>query len=290
MKILGIETSCDETSTAVYDTERGLLSHCVYSQIKTHAPFGGVVPELASRDHIRKTLPLVEQALKEASISLKEVEGVAYTKGPGLVGALMVGASIGRALGYAWNVPALGVHHMEAHLMAVMLDKRKPTFPFITLLVSGGHTLLIEVKGLGQYFPRPMTDRPGLNFSFSGIKTFAVNCVRENADDEQTKADIAYAFEEAVVDTLFIKVKRALKQTGLNQVVMAGGVSANKRLRQTLKEKLVGAEVFYPQFEFCTDNAAMVAYLGAMRLSRGEEDDLKIEVKPRWSIEEIGEG
>jgi len=312
MKILGIETSCDETSTAIYDTERGLLSHCVYSQIKTHAPFGGVVPELASRDHVRKTLPLVKQALIQAGITVPD--GVAYTKGPGLIGALMVGASIGRALGYAWNIPALGVHHMEAHLMAAMLDERKPTFPFVTLLVSGGHTLLIEVKGLGDYkilgeslddavgeafdktakllglpypggphlaklaekgragyfyFPRPMTDRPGLDFSFSGIKTFAVNCIRENKQDEQTKANISYA-----------------KQTGLKQIVMAGGVSANKRLRETLKEKLE-AEVFYPPFEFCTDNGAMVAYLGAMRLQRGEKDHLEIKVHPRWGMEDL---
>ncbi len=334
MLVLGIESSCDETAAALYHSERGLLAHHLYSQVALHAQYGGVVPELASRDHIRKTLPLIQQSLNTAKVTQADINGVAYTKGPGLVGALMVGASIGRSLGYAWQVPVLGVHHMEAHLMAVMLEPNPPEFPFIALIVSGGHTLLVSVTGLGEYellgetlddavgeafdktakllglgypggaalaelaeegqpgrfeFPRPMIHHPDLNFSFSGIKTFALNCVKQYGKDRQTCADLAYAFEEAIVDTLLIKSRRALEQTGLNRLVVAGGVSANKKLRavfhQTIKSQ--GGEVFYPRPEFCTDNAAMVAYTGCLRLARGESNGLSIEVKARWGIDEL---
>ena len=269
MRVLGIETSCDETGIAIYDDEKGLLANQLYSQVKLHADYGGVVPELASRDHVRKTVPLIQAALKEAGLTAKEIDAVAYTAGPGLVGALLVGATVGRSLAFAWGVPAIPVHHMEGHLLAPMLEENPPAFPFVALLVSGGHTQLISVTGIGQYellgesiddaageafdktakllgldypggpmlsklasqgvekrfvFPRPMTDRPGLDFSFSGLKTFAANTIRNNENDDQTRADIARAFEDAVVDTLMIKCKRALDQTGFKRLVMAGGV------------------------------------------------------------------
>ena len=339
MRILGIETSCDETGVAIYDEKQGLIANQLYSQIALHADYGGVVPELASRDHIRKTAPLIQAALKEAGLTAAEIDGVAYTAGPGLVGALLVGATIARSLAYAWNVPAIGVHHMEAHLLAPMLEKqaeKRPHFPFIALLVSGGHTQLVRVDAVGQYkllgesiddaageafdktakllgldypggaalarlaeqgtpqrfvFPRPMTDRPGLDFSFSGLKTFAANSINQAIKEEgelseQTKADIAHAFQLAVVETLAIKCKRALKETGLKRLVIAGGVSANLQLRQSLTkmmEQLKG-EVFYPQPQFCTDNGAMIAYAGFLRLKQGEKADLAIDVKPRWEI------
>jgi len=331
MPVLGIETSCDESAIAIYDGDRGLLAHEIYSQIEVHRQYGGVVPELASRDHIRKTLPLIDQCIKDAGLTAAELTGVAYTKGPGLVGALMVGASIGRSLAYGWGVPAVGIHHMEAHLMVVMLEENHPEFPFLALLVSGGHTLLVDVQGLGQYdilgeslddavgeafdktakllglpypggpelsalaekgdpgrftFPRPMVNRPGLEFSFSGLKTFAVNTFHKNDDSEQTKADIAHAFEEAVVDTMLIKCKRALKQTRLTRLVMVGGVSANKRLRKQLKDSL-DVEVYYPRREYCTDNGAMAAYLGWLRLSTDQTEPLAIRVKPRWPITDL---
>lgn len=283
MRVLGIETSCDETGIAIYDDKAGLLANQLYSQIKVHADYGGVVPELASRDHIRKTVPLIQAALKQANLTSADIDAVAYTAGPGLVGALMVGATVGRSLAFAWGVPAVAVHHMEGHLLAPMLEEKSPEFPFVALLVSGGHTQLISVTGIGEYellgesiddaageafdktakllgldypggpvlsrmaqqgtegrfvFPRPMTDRPGLDFSFSGLKTFAANTIRENADDEQTRADIARAFEDAVVDTLAIKCKRALEQTGFKRLVMAGGVSANRTLRAKMEEVL----------------------------------------------------
>lgn len=334
MLVLGIETSCDETATALYDSERGLLAHEVYSQIELHAEFGGVVPELASRDHIRKTCPLIQQVLAEAKLALTDVDGVAYTAGPGLVGALLVGAAIGRSLAYALGKPAIAVHHMEGHLLAPMLDPHPPAFPFVALLVSGGHTQLVRVDGIGQYqmlgdsvddaageafdktakllnldypggpalarlaqqgnperftFPRPMTDRPGLDFSFSGLKTYALYTMRENSDDAQTKADIAYAFEHAVVETLFIKCRRALEQTGLSTLVMAGGVSANLKLRARLDElaKQKGYQVHYPQNEFCTDNAAMIAYAGCQRLLAGQQQDLTFKAQARWSLESL---
>ncbi|AAP95430.1 tRNA N6-adenosine(37)-threonylcarbamoyltransferase complex transferase subunit TsaD [[Haemophilus] ducreyi] len=336
MRILGIETSCDETGVAIYDEQRGLIANQLYSQIEMHADYGGVVPELASRDHIRKTLPLIQAALKEANLTASEIDGIAYTAGPGLVGALLVGATIARALAYAWNVPALAVHHMEGHLMAPMLEENPPEFPFIALLISGGHTQLIKVAGVGEYeilgesiddaageafdktgkllgldypagvalsqlaekgtpnrfvFPRPMTDRPGLDFSFSGLKTFAANTINAQLDEngqlnEQTRCDIAHAFQQAVVDTIIIKCKRALQQTGYSRLVMAGGVSANKQLRAelaTMMQALKG-QVYYPRPQFCTDNGAMIAYTGFIRLKKGEKTDLSVSVKPRWPM------
>lgn len=334
MRILGIETSCDETGVAIFDDEQGLLSHELYSQVKLHADYGGVVPELASRDHVKKTIPLIKEALKKAGLTPADLDGVAYTAGPGLVGALLVGATIGRSLAYSWGLPAVAVHHMEGHLLAPMLEDNAPDFPFVALLVSGGHTMMVEVQGIGEYqilgesvddaageafdktaklmgldypggpllsklaekgtkgrfkFPRPMTDRPGLDFSFSGLKTFAANTIRANDDDEQTRADIAFAFQEAVVDTLAIKCKRALKQTGLKRLVIAGGVSANSYLRQelgSLMTKLNG-EVFYPRTEFCTDNGAMIAYAGMQRLKNQELMDLSVKAYPRWPIDQL---
>ena len=331
MRILGIETSCDETGVAIYDEEKGLIANQLHTQIALHADYGGVVPELASRDHIRKLAPLLQAALQEAHLTAKDIDGIAYTSGPGLVGALLVGSTVARSLAYAWNIPAIGVHHMEGHLLAPMLEENPPHFPFVALLVSGGHTQLVRVDGVGRYellgesiddaageafdktakllgldypggaalarlalkgtpnrfaFPRPMTDRPGLDFSFSGLKTFAANTLHQVMQEEgelteQSKADIAYAFQEAVVDTLAIKCKRALKQTGLKRLVIAGGVSANKQLRQTLAELMqqLGGEVFYPQPQFCTDNGAMIAYAGFLRLKQGQQQDLAIEVQ-----------
>jgi putative glycoprotease GCP len=339
MRILGIETSCDETGVAIYDGEKGLIANQLHTQIALHADYGGVVPELASRDHIRKLAPLLQAALQEAHLTAKDIDGIAYTSGPGLVGALLVGSTVARSLAYAWNVPAIGVHHMEGHLLAPMLEENPPHFPFVALLVSGGHTQLVRVDGVGRYellgesiddaageafdktakllgldypggaalarlalngtpnrfaFPRPMTDRPGLDFSFSGLKTFAANTLHQVMQEEgelteQSKADIAYAFQEAVVDTLAIKCKRALKQTGLKRLVIAGGVSANKQLRQTLAELMqqLGGEVFYPQPQFCTDNGAMIAYAGFLRLKQGQQQDLAIEVRPRWAMTEL---
>lgn len=339
MKILGIETSCDETGVAIYDEEKRLIANQLYSQIEMHADYGGVVPELASRDHIRKTVPLIEAALKEANLTACDIDGVAYTAGPGLVGALLVGATIARSLAYAWNVPALGVHHMEGHLLAPMLEETPPEFPFVALLISGGHTQLVKVDGVGRYellgesiddaageafdktgkllgldypagvavsrlaeqgtpnrfvFPRPMTDRPGLDFSFSGLKTFAANTINSNLDengklDEQTRCDIAHAFQQAVVDTILIKCKRALQETGYKRLVMAGGVSANKQLRADLAEmmKSLGGKVYYPRPQFCTDNGAMIAYTGFLRLKHGEQTDLSVSVKPRWAMTEL---
>ncbi|OCH25256.1 tRNA (adenosine(37)-N6)-threonylcarbamoyltransferase complex transferase subunit TsaD [Aliivibrio sp. 1S128] len=334
MRILGIETSCDETGVAIYDDEKGLLAHQLYSQVKLHADYGGVVPELASRDHVKKTIPLIQAALNDAGMTKDDIDGIAYTAGPGLVGALLVGSTIGRSLAYAWDVPAIPVHHMEGHLLAPMLEDEPPEFPFVALLVSGGHTMMVEVNGIGEYtilgesvddaageafdktaklmgldypggpllsklaesgtkgrfkFPRPMTDRPGLDFSFSGLKTFAANTIRANDDDLQTRADIAFAFQEAVADTLAIKCRRALKQTGMKRLVMAGGVSANTYLRQELEAmmKKIGGEVFYPRTEFCTDNGAMIAYAGMQRLKNGETTDLAVQAKPRWPIDQL---
>lgn len=334
MRVLGIETSCDETGVAVYDDEQGLLSHTLYSQVKLHADYGGVVPELASRDHVRKIVPLVKQALADANCTLDDIDGVAYTKGPGLVGALLVGACMGRALAYSWDKPAIGVHHMEGHLLAPMLEDDVPAFPFLALLVSGGHSMLVAVEGIGKYevlgesvddaageafdktaklmgldypggprlaklaakgesghyrFPRPMTDKPGLNFSFSGLKTFAANTIAAESDDEQTRANIALAFEEAVVDTLSIKCRRALKQTGYKNLVIAGGVSANTRLRSSLAEMMtsLGGKVYYPRGEFCTDNGAMIAYAGLQRLKAGQTDDLGVKGIPRWPLDTL---
>ncbi|AOV97988.1 tRNA N6-adenosine(37)-threonylcarbamoyltransferase complex transferase subunit TsaD [Edwardsiella hoshinae] len=334
MRILGIETSCDETGIAIYDDEKGILANQLYSQIKLHADYGGVVPELASRDHVRKTVPLIQVALHEAGLTSADLDGVAYTAGPGLVGALLVGATVGRALAFAWGLPAVPVHHMEGHLLAPMLEDTPPAFPFVALLVSGGHTQLISVTGIGEYrllgesiddaageafdktakllgldypggpvlsqmaqqgvpgrfvFPRPMTDRPGLDLSFSGLKTFAANTIHANGDDAQTRADIARAFEDAVVETLAIKCRRALELTGFQRLVMAGGVSANRALRARLAQMMQqrGGAVFYARPEFCTDNGAMIAYAGMVRLKSGVDADLSITVRPRWPLAEL---
>ena len=332
--MLGIETSCDETGVAVYAGDRGLLGDALYSQIGLHAQYGGVVPELASRDHVRKLLPMIQQAIDKSGVSIRELDGVAYTAGPGLVGALLVGATAGRSLAWTLGVPAIGVHHMEGHLLAPMLESDPPGFPFLALLVSGGHTLLVEVEGIGRYrvlgdsvddavgeafdktatllglsypggpalaalalegnpqrfrFPRPMTDRPGLDFSFSGLKTFALNTWRESAQTDADRADIARAFEEAVVDTMVIKCRRAVAQTGLQTLVIAGGVGANVRLRERLGELMSkeGGRVCYPRPEFCTDNGAMIAYAGYRRLQAGQHESLSIKAMPRWSLEEL---
>jgi N6-L-threonylcarbamoyladenine synthase len=333
---LGIETSCDETGIALYHSECGLLADALYSQIELHADYGGVVPELASRDHVRKTLPLIQQVLDEASCGKKDITGIAYTAGPGLVGALLVGTSIGRSLAWAWGVPAVAVHHMEGHLLAPLLEDNPPAFPFVALLVSGGHTLLVKVEGVGRYhilgetlddaageafdktakllgldypggpalaklatqgdakrfhFPRPMTNRPGLDFSFSGLKTFAITTLRDATDNDsqQTRADIARAFEDAVADTFAIKCKRALQQTGMKRLVIAGGVSANQTLRKRLSQlaKKEGFKIFYPRPAFCTDNGAMIAFAGSLRLDAGQSQDKQFGAKPRWPIDEL---
>lgn len=330
MRVLGIETSCDETGIAIYDSDRGLLAHAIYSQ-DVHAEWGGVVPELASRDHVRKIIPLIEEVLDKAGLSGKDLHGIAYTKGPGLVGALLIGAMLGRTLAFAYGIPAIGVHHLEGHLLAPFLEPHSPSFPFIALLVSGGHTELVKVEAMGRYeiigdtlddaageafdktakllglgypggaalaklaekaqagrfhFPRPMIDRPGLDFSFSGLKTFAANTVAANVLDDQTRADIAGAFQDAVVDTLTIKCKRALQETGYSALVIAGGVGANTALRHSLHEmcKKHQACLFFPRMEFCTDNGAMIAYVGCQRLLAGEREELGVEVHPRWSL------
>lgn len=334
MRVLGIETSCDETGIAVYDSDRGLIAHTIYSQTDIHAQWGGVVPELASRDHVRKIIPLIAEALEKANLSGKDIDGIAYTKGPGLAGALLIGSMLGRTLGFAWGIPAVGVHHLEGHILASFLEPNPPAFPFLALLVSGGHTELVKVESEGKYeiigdtlddaageafdktakllglgypggaalaklaergnpkrfhFPRPMTDRPGLDFSFSGLKTFALTTIENNEKDEQTQADIARAFEDAVVDTLTIKCRRALQETGYSALVIAGGVGANKALRHSLYEMCKKREVLlsFPRMEFCTDNGAMIAYVGCQRLMAGEQDDLSVEVHPRWALDKL---
>jgi N6-L-threonylcarbamoyladenine synthase len=334
MRVIGIETSCDETAVALYDARQGLLGHAVYSQVDVHAEYGGVVPELASRDHIRKTLPMLRAVLVEAQTQLGEVDGVAYTAGPGLAGALLVGAAIGHSLAWALEVPALAIHHMEAHLLAPMLEDDPPPFPFLALLVSGGHTQLVHVEGLGHYrmlgqtlddsageafdkiakllglgypggpalaalaeegnphrfrFPRPMTERPDLDFSFSGLKTFAIQTFADAGSDPQTRADIARAFQDAVVDTLIIKCRRALRETGLQRLVAAGGVSANRSLRERMRKLAAaqGVRVYYPRPQFCTDNAAMVAYAGCLRLQVRRHEDLGFQVAPRWPLQTL---
>ncbi len=331
MRVLGIETSCDETGIAIYDSEHGLLAHTLYSQIALHQLYGGIVPELASRDHIRKIVPLVRQTLQEAKLTSADISGVAYTAGPGLAGALLVGAIFARSLAWAWQVPAIAVHHMEGHLLAPLLETPAPEFPFLALLVSGGHTLLVHVHSLGEYqilgqsiddaageafdktakmlglsypggpilaqlaeqgnpdrfhFPRPMTDRPGLDLSFSGLKTAVLNTWQNVTQDNQTRADIARAFQDAVVDTLTIKCQRALAQTGLKRLIIAGGVGANQALRQRLTQYMqtIDGEIFYPRPIFCTDNGAMIAYAGYRRLALGQQNGLDIAIKVRWPI------
>jgi N6-L-threonylcarbamoyladenine synthase len=334
MQVLGIETSCDETGVAVYDSKRGLLAHRLYSQIDLHVDYGGVVPELASRDHVRKLIPLLRELLAAAGVTLADLDGVAYTAGPGLAGALMVGAVFGRTLAWALGISAVGVHHMEGHLLAPLLERQPPAFPFVALLVSGGHTQLMRVDGIGRYellgesiddaageafdkvakmlkldypggpavarlaeggdarrfdFPRPMLDRPGLDFSFSGLKTSVLNALNTTDDYPQKNADIAASFQAAAVDTLARKCERALRQTGIKRLVAAGGVSANTLLRQQLAEVAARqrAEVFYPALPFCTDNGAMIAFAGCQRLLHGEQQGLGIVVRPRWPMTEL---
>lgn len=333
MYVLGIETSCDETAVAIYHADRGLISHTLHSQVMTHNEYGGVVPELASRDHVRKLIPLIKQALQEGQVTPSDITGIAYTAGPGLMGALLVGAATARSLAWAWRKPAIAVHHMEGHLLAPMLEDNPPDFPFVALLISGGHTMLIEVTGIGRYkllgeslddaageafdktakllgldypggpalsklalqgkprfqFPRPMTDRPGLDFSFSGLKTFTLNTFQNSNQTEEDKADIAFAFQQAVAETLAIKCKRALQQTNLKTLVVAGGVSANQEIRRQLqklgeKEK---AQIYFPRPEFCTDNGAMIAYAGCKRLQAGQTQELEIFARPRWPMSEL---
>ena len=332
MLVLGIETSCDETGVALFHSREGLLANLLHSQADLHAAYGGVVPELASRDHIRKITPLVREALAQADVQLPDIDGVAYAAGPGLMGALLVGAVFGRSLAWSLGKPAIGVHHMEAHLLAPLMEADQPPLPFVALLVSGGHTQLVKVAGIGAYemlgeslddavgeafdkvgkmlglgypggpavaacaeggdaqrfrFPRPMTDRPGLDFSFSGLKTFALNTVNAHEPlTDQDRADIARAFEEAAVDTLLIKCRRALAACGCGHLVMAGGVSANRRLRQRLEAQL-DAQVHYAKPALCTDNGAMIAYAGCQRLSAGERTPLGIVTRPRWPMTEL---
>lgn len=337
MRVLGIESSCDETGVAIFDSSAGLLAHQVYSQIELHAAYGGVVPELASRDHVRKLLPLLKKALDESGLSGSGLNGVAYTAGPGLAGALLAGAATARSLAWALGIPALGVHHMEGHLLAPLLEDDPPTFPFVALLVSGGHTQLFRVDGVGRYsllgesmddaageafdktakllglgypggpalaklaqrgqtdrfrFPRPMVDRPGLDFSFSGLKTHTLTTLKqasinlEGEELDQLKADVARAFEDAVIDTLAIKCRRAVEQTRVRTLVLAGGVGANRRLRQRLDGLMHdrGGRACYPRPELCTDNGAMIAFVGWQRLAAGQQESLGFDVRPRWDM------
>ena len=334
MIVLGIETSCDETGVALYDSEAGLLAHTLFSQVEIHAEYGGVVPEIASRDHVRKLLPLIKQCLDEAGLSRSDIDGVAYTAGPGLIGALLVGTATGRSIALALDCPAIAVHHMEGHLLAPLLEDNSLQCPFVALLVSGGHTMLVEVRAIGEYrilgetlddaageavdktakllnlgypggpalaqlavqgvadrfrFPRPMTDRPGLDFSFSGLKTHTRNLWLNGDQDEATRADIAAGFQRAVVDTLAIKCRRAMQQTRAQQLIIAGGVGANIALREGLKKtgKKYGWDVTYPRLEFCTDNGAMIAFAGYKRLSAGQDTDTELKCFARWPLDQL---
>jgi N6-L-threonylcarbamoyladenine synthase len=334
MRVLAIESSCDESAAAVFDDARGLLAHELFSQVELHRIFGGVVPELASRDHVRRLLPLVRSALAGAATTPAELSGVVYTSGPGLIGALLTGAALGRSLAYAWQIPALGVHHLEAHLLAPLLEPEPPDFPHVALLVSGGHTMLIEVRAVGRYlilgqtrddaageafdktakllglpypggpelaqlaergragvftFPRPMLDRGGLEFSFSGLKTAVLHATRSCELTPQVKADIAYAVQEAIVATLVAKALRALDATGLETLVISGGVGANKTLRARMQAAVAarGGRVFYPRFEFCTDNAAMIAVAGMKRLAAGQHAGFAIEARAQWPLDTL---
>jgi N6-L-threonylcarbamoyladenine synthase len=334
MRVLAIESSCDESAAAVLDDGAGLLAHELYSQVELHRAYGGVVPELASRDHVRRLLPLVKAAMERAATSPKDLGGIAYTAGPGLIGALLTGAALAASLAYAWQLPAIGVHHLEGHLLAPLLEADPPPFPHLALLVSGGHTLLIEVAGLGSYrvlggtrddaageafdktakllglaypggpqlaalathgtagactLPRPMLDRPGLEFSFSGLKTAVLHAVRAGELTERRRADIARAVEEAIVDTLIAKAVRALEYTGLTTLVVSGGVGANRSLRARLKDaaRAHGARVYYPRVEFCTDNAAMIAVAGLARLKAGQRDGLIIQARAQWPLDSL---
>ena len=336
MRILALESSCDESAAAVLDSRDGLLAHELFSQVELHRIYGGVVPELASRDHVHKLLPLVKSALSASGTSAQDLGGVAYTAGPGLIGALLTGAALARSLAYAWDVPAIGVHHLEGHLLAPLLEDDPPSFPHVALLVSGGHTMLIEVQGIGRYerlgetrddaageafdktakllglpypggpelarmadaagkggrftFPRPMLDRPGLEFSFSGLKTAVLHAVKGQASlTDALKADVAYGVQEAIVETLVAKSLRALEQTGLDDLVVSGGVSANRTLRARLADVVSrrGGRVYYPRIEFCTDNAAMIAVAGLARLTAGQHDGLAIKARAQWPLESL---
>jgi N6-L-threonylcarbamoyladenine synthase len=334
MRILAIESSCDESAAAILDAGRGLLAHEIFSQIELHRVFGGVVPELASRDHVRRLLPLVKSAMARADTRPEDLDGIAYTAGPGLIGALLTGASLARSLAYAWNIPSLGIHHLEGHLLAPLLEPEPPPFPHVALLVSGGHTMLIEVQAIGNYqllgetrddaageafdktakllglpypggpelarladkgtpgaftFPRPMLDRPGLEFSFSGLKTAVLHALRGREMTDAIRADVAQGVQLAIVETLTAKALRALEQTGLDTLVVSGGVSANRSLRARLAEAVrrQGARVYYPRIEFCTDNAAMIAVAGLARLAAGQHDGLAIQARARWPLESL---
>ncbi len=335
MRVLGIETSCDETGVALYDSQEGLLGEALYSQIELHAQYGGVVPELASRDHVRKLTPLIQQVMRDANADKNSIDAIAYTAGPGLIGALLVGASVAAGLATAWGVPLIPVHHMEGHLLAPMLEDDAPVFPFVALLVSGGHTMLVEVDGVGEYkilgqtlddaageafdktakllgigypggpalaklaiqgdperftLPRPMLNRPGLDFSFSGLKTAVRDLLKKlDSPDDQTKADVARAFEDAVVDTLARKCERAIQQTGATGLVIAGGVGANLQLRARLQEvaESCGASLHFPRPAYCTDNGAMIAYAGSCRIADALQPPFPIEAKARWSLEDL---
>lgn len=334
MRVLAIESSCDESAVAVLDDARGLLAHELFSQVDLHRVFGGVVPELAARDHVRRLLPMVRDTMTKAATRPQDLQGVAYTAGPGLIGALLTGAALARSLAYAWNIPAIGVHHLEGHLLAPLLEAQLPPFPHVALLVSGGHTMLMEVQAIGRYellgetrddaageafdksakllglpypggpelariaepgrpgaltLPRPMLDRTGLEFSFSGLKTAVLHAVRESELTDQRKADIAHAVQEAIVDTLVGKTMRALEQTGLDVLVVSGGVSANRRLRDKMVAEAGrrGARVYFPRIEFCTDNAAMIAVAGLARLKAGQRDDLSIRALARWPLDSL---
>ncbi len=332
--VLGIETSCDETGVAVFDTDRGLLGHRLYSQVAMHADYGGVVPELAARDHVTRLTPLIADLCGELELELTRLDAIAYTAGPGLVGALLVGACTAQAMAMALGVPALPIHHMEGHLLAPLLEEDPPEFPFVALLVSGGHSMLVDVADVGRYqllgdtlddaageafdktatllglgypggpavsrlaesgdpkairFPRPMTNRPGLDFSFSGLKTHVLTTWRASDQSDRTRANVAAGFQEAVADTLAIKCRRAMTQTGRKRLIVAGGVGANHRLRQVLKAdgEKHGYQVFYPRLEFCTDNGAMIAFAGAIRVERAGKADGAVEVFPRWPLEKL---
>lgn len=334
MIVLGIESSCDETGVALYSDTEGLLAHRLYSQIKTHAEYGGVVPELASRDHVKKLVPLIRECLEAAGLSLDRLDGIAYTAGPGLIGALMAGASVARSLALSLGIPAVAVHHMEGHLLAPLLEENAPSFPFLALLISGGHTQLVEVRAIGEYrilgesiddaageafdktakmlgldypggpalsrlaesgnasrfrFPRPMTDRPGLDFSFSGLKTHTLVTLAGTAGTEEDRCDVAAGFEEAVADTLTIKTRRALESTGLRRLVVAGGVSANQRIRRKLEllAQSGGYTIAFPRLEFCGDNGAMIAFAGFQRLKAGQHEPSEILARPRWPLSEL---
>lgn len=335
MRVLGIESSCDETGIAIYDSHLGLLAHALHSQIETHRAHGGVVPELASRDHVAYLIPLLDEVLKQAQLKKSALDGIAYTAGPGLIGALLVGSCFAKSLAYGLNIPALGIHHLEAHVLAAKMETPDLAFPFVALLVSGGHSQLIEVKDLGQYrllgdtlddavgeafdktaklmgipypggpvlanladachatpyrFPRPMTDRPGLDFSFSGLKTQALTTWNQSKKTDEDRSEIAKAFQQAVVDTLMIKVKRAMQASECQRLVVAGGVGANRSLRLALQDwaQSAGKDIYFPALEYCTDNGAMVAYTGCLRMMLGEKDSgLGVDVRARWPVVEV---